>query len=209
MNETNTLRTENDQLRDENRSLERIIANSKNSHAKLQHELSEVRDELQDVRNEVDRISRRVYATLKTGNAPVPPDGPTAYGDVDSAIEALLSYIADLRSSVGGEHLPSTQVRHIGLHADRLAPEQNNPREVAFAELWQHEQLTHLLDQLLGLKRELTQRECTVAATVIQWLGSNVGMNFLRMSLDKVGYTITLKRSPVKLHTGDLRGGEF
>jgi len=67
---------------------------------------------------------------------------------------------------------------HIGLSAYRLNPNQDNPREVAFAEQWSKEQAEgRVLGHLIG--NDFTVRDATVAATVIQWLGSNVGMSFL------------------------------
>ena len=80
-------------------------------------------------------------------------------------------------------------MRHTGLHSHRLAPEQNNPREVAFAQQWQYENDRGPSSQPLIelLIPDCTDRDARVAATVIQWLGSNVGMSFL----DE-----TIKRSP-------------
>jgi hypothetical protein len=73
-------------------------------------------------------------------------------------------------------------IKHIGIFSGRLAKSQNNPREVAFYEQWKKEQEDgHTLQHLIGNK--LTQRDATVAATVIQWLGSNIGMSFLEESI--------------------------
>lgn len=72
--------------------------------------------------------------------------------------------------------------KHRGLHAHRL---KGNPEEKLFATAWAREnELGHLLDHLLderfqGRPVEATEREAQVAATVIQWLGSPVGQNFL------------------------------
>lgn len=99
------------------------------------------------------------------------------------------------------------KIKHEGLHADRL--KQGNPREVAFAEQWKEENQNHinalLLRNLLikssghpfmpfsGTVKELApydQQSASVAATVIQWLGSNVGIDFLRMALKRCGLKI-------------------
>ena len=73
------------------------------------------------------------------------------------------------------------KIKHDGLFANRLSKEADNPREVTFAKLWSEEnnakERRHLLSQLLQDK--VTQRDAQVAATVVQWLGSNVGMSFL------------------------------
>lgn len=71
---------------------------------------------------------------------------------------------------------------HIGKSAYRLNLNQDNPREVAFAKQWSKEQDEgHILANLIG--KDFTDRDAMVAATVIQWLGSNVGMSFLEESI--------------------------
>lgn len=72
-------------------------------------------------------------------------------------------------------------MKHEGFHKSRLQPEQNNPREIAFAEEWKEEndwkgQRRNLLQALVP---NATERDAEVAATIIQWLGSNVGMGFI------------------------------
>lgn len=69
---------------------------------------------------------------------------------------------------------------HVGKWACRLAPSQDNPREAAFAAQWAKEQRDgRILDHLIG--NDCSPRDAMVAATVIQWLGSNVGMSFLEL----------------------------
>lgn len=103
---------------------------------------------------------------------------------------------------------------NVGLWADRLNPERDNPREIAFAEQWERDNSCrvkigghepHLLNPLLyGIGVDLNdstvtlnpdglERDRIVAATVIQWLGSNVGFDFLRQSLDRFGCRIVDK----------------
>jgi len=88
-----------------------------------------------------------------------------------------------------------------GAMAERLKSNRDNPREVAFAEQWLYENdweaRRHLLDNMLAPidrtngQPERSYRSDTgaerVAATVVQWLGSNVGMCFLEE---------VMKRSP-------------
>ncbi len=98
-------------------------------------------------------------------------------------------------------------LKHEGLHSRRLEPSQNNPREVAFSEQWKHEnEVSHVLGVLLsrqegghpfmpftGTHVQLApcdQHAASVAATVIQWLGSNVGMCFLEESLRQCGFRL-------------------
>lgn len=68
-----------------------------------------------------------------------------------------------------------------GYSLNRLNPLADNPREVAFAEAW------HKVNSRLGSTPTIyhllpaggTDAQHKAAATVIQWLGSNVGMGFL------------------------------
>lgn len=79
-----------------------------------------------------------------------------------------------------------------GYWTRRLAPEQGNPREVAFAEQWAREHEHHDLLAIL-LAESPTEEERHAVATVIQWLGSNVGMSFLREALERCGMRIESK----------------
>jgi hypothetical protein len=109
-----------------------------------------------------------------------------------------------------------------GLHADRLKPNRENPREVAFAEKWKQEnEPSRNLDLLALLFRvpcsrddpacvnslglgamggycklpigEPTERDRIVASTLVQWLGSNVGFGFIQEAIEKCGYKIVRK----------------
>jgi len=77
-------------------------------------------------------------------------------------------------------------VEHVGLYANRLLARADNPREVAFARQWAKENeydspgtQGSAGNILRTLVPGSTQRDATVAATLIQWLGSNIGMCFL------------------------------
>lgn len=90
-------------------------------------------------------------------------------------------------------------MKHEGLHTNRLTKAADNPREVAFAEEWEKENsLSHhnrpTIEHLLGGPGCVGVRDSTVAATVVQWLGSNVGMSFLRNALGRVGMEIVEKK---------------
>lgn len=66
---------------------------------------------------------------------------------------------------------------HTGLHADRA---EVLKRERAFAEEWRKRQLAdHQLERILG-HGNVSARDARIAATVIQWLGSNIGQEFLQ-----------------------------
>lgn len=69
--------------------------------------------------------------------------------------------------------------KHIGKWESRLSKQADNPREVAFAKQWQKENEDgHVLQHLIG--DDFTDRDAMVAATVAQWLGSNIGMSFIQ-----------------------------
>lgn len=76
---------------------------------------------------------------------------------------------------------------HIGFHSDRLHPDADNPREVAFAEQWLKINTQALSKPLLEylLSEYPTERDAQVAATVVQWLGTNVGMSFIRDVMER------------------------
>jgi hypothetical protein len=104
-----------------------------------------------------------------------------------------------------------------GLHFYRLNPKCDNPREIAFAEQWKHEHeysdrladlflvpcekgtpgavYVHWCGQaVFPLGFSPNDRDRVLAATLMQWLGSNCGMSFLREALQRVGYSIRQDR---------------
>lgn len=102
-------------------------------------------------------------------------------------------------------------LEHIGLHANRIELNlqeiplhRNSYEEMAYAQQWAREneqEWPHLpvLASLLG--RNATQEEAILAATVIQWLGSNIGRCFLRgvqIKTDEL-YDAGLKDTQMKL----------
>lgn len=74
-------------------------------------------------------------------------------------------------------------------------------RELAFHEQWVKEQdgtgilFSHLSN--LGFL-PMTQRDATLAATLIQWLGTNVGFAFLEDALKRAGFKIVKIESVIK-----------
>jgi hypothetical protein len=82
-------------------------------------------------------------------------------------------------------------MKHEGLHVKRLHPDAGNSLEQAYAELWLKEN-THRTGRSAPLLAYLldgnfSQRDATVAATVIQWLGSHVGRSFVNRALCESG----------------------
>ena len=85
------------------------------------------------------------------------------------------------------------KMKHEGRALYRL---KENPMERKFHNAWKAEQEYGLLEYLFGdgtHKGEVTDRDAQVAATVIQWLGSPVGQNFVKgvMSPDKSHPVVT------------------
>jgi hypothetical protein len=93
--------------------------------------------------------------------------------------QALLARVAELEVMVG---LPVSEEpsQHVGVHASR---HRNNPLEATMSHWWAEKQERgHLLSYLLGTGNQqafVTLRDATVAATLIQWLASDAGQNFL------------------------------
>jgi hypothetical protein len=93
-------------------------------------------------------------------------------------------------------------LKNRGLHSKRLLDEQENPREEAFALEWEKQNKGMPVGDYATVQRLAgtvtlagTEQASVFYATVIQWLGSNVGFDFLRIALDKCGYDIVPKRT--------------
>ena len=87
-------------------------------------------------------------------------------------------------------------VKHIGLHSERLAKAENRA-EVVYASEWAKANsgshgrsilLHHLLAYGQNLPGEhlVTARDAETAATVIQWLGSEIGQDFIRTCQQRI-----------------------
>lgn len=93
-----------------------------------------------------------------------------------------------------------------GLHTHRF---KSNPAEKQFAEAWENQNkhgdnLAHLLDERqvrTGRPNTPSDRDYQVAATVIQWLGSEVGQNFLRDN----GFIAISEKKATKEHIRAMR----
>lgn len=89
--------------------------------------------------------------------------------------------------------VPPAKLSHRGLFHNRTRL-QHNQREALFARAWEQEnaERAHFgeprVEQLLP---GCTQEQATAAATVIQWLGSQVGFNFLQEVLKAAGDKLT------------------
>lgn len=91
------------------------------------------------------------------------------------------------------------RVEHVGMFSGRT---KHNELERAFAEAWQADNSNPAgtLNILLGTETcpatggtfpaYITQRDATIAATVIQWLGTNGGKSFLQRVFAECGYRI-------------------
>lgn len=86
------------------------------------------------------------------------------------------------------------KIKHEGLSTNQL---NSNPREQVFAKAWKqindppYPVVSVPLELLLcsngdgNINRDLSQIEATTAATVIQWLGSPVGWEWLNETMEK------------------------
>lgn len=101
---------------------------------------------------------------------------------------------------------------HVGISVDRI---HHCEREKAFHDQWKKKNeairginfgegilqdlFINANVQSMNIRKwelEITKRERMIVATVIQWLGSNIGMEFLSSTLKKCGYEIVKKQQP-------------
>jgi len=96
------------------------------------------------------------------------------------------------------------QIQHVGLYPYRME-RLDAALERAFAEEWTAENKRgYLLPWLLtaphaGYPVTVTQDQATVAATVVQWLGSPVGYEFVRRVLSGRGYRVEPPEGPRRI----------
>ena len=84
-------------------------------------------------------------------------------------------------------------MKQVGFCANRLEedpsqPGSKNPREVTFAELWDEMNKVGHGGQPSFVERMIpncTDRDIQVAATIIQWLGTNVGIDMIREAAER------------------------
>ncbi len=111
--------------------------------------------------------------------------------------------------------MPKRKIIHRGKYHERTKSE-HSKIEKAFADQWEAEntritgsgvclsllctrtatlgEFTMFWDNRIQVK-PLTQGMATDAATIIQWLGSNVGFCFLELALDRAGLKIVKKEA--------------
>ena len=79
-------------------------------------------------------------------------------------------------------------MKNKGLHVSRLLSDENK-LEVIFAKEWEKANesfssssilLDHMLSQDTDYPHRVTEREQQVAATIMQWLGTEIGQGFLK-----------------------------
>jgi transcriptional regulator with XRE-family HTH domain len=102
-----------------------------------------------------------------------------------------LNLTATLNST--DDELPNGHV-HCSLWVNRRRYDlREEQRECALAESWEHANQRHSMGLgaiLPTLVPGITPSQASVAATVIQWLGSELGFDFLRRTLAIAGYAI-------------------
>lgn len=104
------------------------------------------------------------------------------------------------------------RVLHRGLDHKRVEwarthdPEPETNLEIAFAEAWEEENeprswlnhgegvLQDLLYDGMMFKHKVTRQEAAIAATAIQWLGTNCGRSWLETTLKKAGHRLLYPR---------------
>jgi transcriptional regulator with XRE-family HTH domain len=124
------------------------------------------------------------------------------------AIALALNMLPQLRAQDEELGPPAAQdLVHRGLHHNRSQHDlqfRDREREASFAAAWEaaNNQDTRGLTAVAPLMSELvpgcTQDQASASATVIQWLGSELGFIFLEEALGKAGYALVDKRAKKK-----------
>lgn len=95
----------------------------------------------------------------------------------------------------------SRTLRHRGLSYSRTQHElswRDRQRERALARAWEaanKHQATGLQPIMPSLVPGCSQEQATACATVVQWLGSQVGFDFLKQALQVAGYEVVDRKS--------------
>lgn len=105
--------------------------------------------------------------------------------------------LRQIESKIINEHIESFNE---GLFYERT---KTNDREKAFSDLWKKEnKIESWVNQGHGTLQNIvigkdqlplfyiTKNDRIIVATVVQWLGTNIGFNFLERALKKCGYKI-------------------
>jgi len=101
------------------------------------------------------------------------------------------------------------KISHRGFFRERLKY-RDSDLERAFADNWERAckeyfRLENILDHKGSPK--ITQRDATIIATVIQWLGTNVGFNFVVSNFLECGYTVGTVSGKLKRRTPKKKSG--
>lgn len=131
---------------------------------------------------------------------------PETYNKIKGFLEEQELFLTDNEIDIVFKFANDEKINseHVGIRPQRC---NDNPREKAFMEHWLKENRTGrsgpgILQSLFidspanfSLSNgkviiEMTNRDRQIAATVIQWLGSNIGFAFLVESLSDCGYKI-------------------
>ncbi len=128
-------------------------------------------------------------------------DGHCRIANVLDAMDHLRTHIeaGDMVEPSLIHRFQSILKRRSFVHQSLCTPNRrmSNKREKAFFEQWLHEQrddgstpMCRGLFESWGIQDE-TPREVAIMASLIQWLGTNVGFCFLESALKRCGYRIT------------------
>lgn len=115
------------------------------------------------------------------------PEGATRAQIVEKLAEMIAAFTELKAVFEGGEDgnevVENLDIVHSGIHSRRISLP-GNEHELYFSEEWKKlQEKSKTLDGILspdGQPVFASQRDATVAATIIQWLGSPVGTGFIR-----------------------------
>jgi len=150
-----------------------------------------------------EELAKRAGVSRLTVQRAEKPGSNTALSTVIFLARALslIPTLKPVESEEGYYPAPKDMVhRGTAYNRTKYEPEwRDRQRERALAHAWEAANEHHdvgLSAIMPWLVPDATQAQATAVATAIQWLGSEVGFDFLRKALDQAGYTIIDSREP-------------
>jgi DNA-binding XRE family transcriptional regulator len=135
-----------------------------------------------DLRKDWKQLTHKVWAVLRQHDHTLP----------DHALDAMRDILE--AAGVDQSAMPVSELVHRGLAHGRTRNALNR-REAVLAQAWEqvNQPSTVLPPVVEHLVPGCSQEQATAMATAVQWLGSEVGFDFLERALDAAGFEIKAK----------------
>lgn len=132
-----------------------------------------------DLRTDWDALVSKVWAVLRKHDHTIP----------DHALDAMRDIL--MAASVDQTVAPTSALVHRGVAHNRTRVA-HHAAEAALANAWEQvNKPNQALDPVAHhLLPGCTQEQATAMATVVQWMGSEVGFDFLKRALARAGYSV-------------------